>query len=306
MIFKPCTGVCESLSSYKESQLAELLYKTYLNMFQNEGHGRNFSMMNIDDPVRDMNKLSQPQYYRGSLAAFLNQVRSHTSIDWHLVIESFVSLVKNDRRLMIAENYMQELYAYLHLCGYYDASSIARLLDYTEHTVESKEFVQILRGWTSALNVLRVTLVVPRNKLLVFPSLFDLDLGFGTPNVHCSIRGSRGSHLDWAQNIFACVNLAFGRVVPHGDRNTQNFSVSIEQDNSGWSGSSPLTVSFWVPASIILWDPYTARLAFSFLSIPGTIYSYVQKLGMELKVFESLLNDRKHVFITQNAANLQE
>lgn len=303
---KPSMGDHETPLSFTESQLGGLLYKTYLNMFQNEDWQRSFSDMGNGDPMRVINKLAQPRYHRGSLAAFLNQVRYQVSTDWSLVMESFVNFVKNDRRLLIGANYLQELYVYLHLFDLYRAPSIARPLQLAEDNLASQTLARNLRAWASVPSILRITLIVPRNKLSIFPSLYTFKSGFGTPNVHCSITAAAGhdSHLGSRQDIFGGVNLSFGQISCHGVRDAEDSAVSIEHDKSGWSGSSPLIVSFWAPTSLIMHDSDTATIAFALQATPAATHSYAKHLGTELKVFETLLTDRENVIITRNPANL--
>jgi hypothetical protein len=49
------------------------------------------------------------------------------------------------------------------------------------------------------------------------------------------------------QSIFAAVQLAFETVTTLGQRNSADFRVHVAEDKRGWTGSSPLIVSFYAP-----------------------------------------------------------
>ena len=90
-----------------------------------------------------------------------------------------------------------------------------------------------------------ITLKVPRTFLRACTEISYSELG--TPPVQCIVQSSsRVAGRPW-QNIFSAVQLAFGEGVTSGSRQSDDLRLIIREDGNGWTGDSPLFVSFCAP-----------------------------------------------------------
>ena len=279
---------------YESSQLAELLYKVYLRMFENEDVRQKFAQLRMDNATQALANLSLLRYHRWSFALFLKCVRSNVNTDWEHTMSNLLTLVENDENLLTGRNYLQELYAAIHMMGLYSVDSIQSPKDMFVSPLTNNRLFER----KDLPGLLQITLIVPRSNLALFTSLKD-KRQLGTPTVRCLIS-NRGRNV---QNNFAGVSLCFGTARTHGQRNTSEFSVTVEEDTSGWLGESPLVVSFWVSAFTLLQDGLSGRIAFGLQSTPQATVQYVHKLGLELKVYETNLDDVEHVYISDLPPN---
>ncbi|KAI9765704.1 MAG: hypothetical protein M1839_005399 [Geoglossum umbratile] len=139
-------------------------------------------------------------------------------------------------------------------------------------------------------------------KLKVFTDLEPRELG--TPAVHCMLGSSRAtSGIGW-QNLFAAVQLCFGDVKTSELRNSDNFEIAIAEDKNGWSGRSPLVVSFLAPTWVVLQEPHSACVAFGIQATPMSTMAFAKTLNTEMKVYETILGDENNVHITKHRPNL--
>lgn len=100
---------------FESSELAELLYKCYLNMFQEEDVGRTFA--NLKTIGKKQLRQAPTPYHRGSFVALLKFLRSRNLMNWETTLNKVLALIEDDKHLLIGGNYYQELYSCLHLFG---------------------------------------------------------------------------------------------------------------------------------------------------------------------------------------------
>ncbi|KAJ2900036.1 hypothetical protein MKZ38_002689 [Zalerion maritima] len=278
----------------EEFGLARLLYRVYLKMFESENIAARLS----DISILGLQKCSLPRYHRASFASLLCFARSRVSAEWSKTVEILLSLIETGTTLLMSRNYIQELYLYLHLFGFYSVDTFRTPYNTTGSSVP----VGDLRDWTNMPAAVCVTFKVPRARLAVFT---DGDAGeVSIPPVHCVVQG--GSSLSpsntW-QNIFASVQLGFGEVSTRGKRHTDGFKISITEDPRGWYGNSPLIASFWAPTWMLLLKPQDAVIAFGIQSTPLTNPRFLDRLGLSLDVYETTLGDTQHVYFSKSPPN---
>lgn len=144
-------------------------------------------------------------------------------------------------------------------------------------------------------------MTVPRKTLGVFTSLESKNLG--TPNVHCILQSAVTSSSRPWQNIFAAVQLTFGRATTFNARNKEDFQINVAEDVSGWTGRSPLVVSFYAPTWAVLLEPWTTTIAFGIQSTPYSTLTFMKTLGVEMNVYAAKLVDEDNVYITKYLPN---
>jgi hypothetical protein len=293
-VTNPAQGSTAGLAlSYNEKDLAKILYKLYQEMFQHENVGRTFSNLNY----RTVMNNSLPLNTRGAFAAFLGFIKGRLVVNWIKMMNHLIELIQNDSTLLVGSIYFQELITQLHGFGVYSSAILHMGLS----SFDRGRILEGLESWTDMPPVLCVTLKVPRDKLKWFINIPLAELG--TPLVHASIgSGVTASGMGW-QNVFAMVHLSFGTVTTTGSRHTNDFEVHVIEDETGWAGTSPLTVSFYVPSYTLLIEPQKAIVSFGVQSTPLSTKQFMKTLGTMLNVYSTTLGDEENVFTSRTRPN---
>ena len=273
---------------FDPTSLATILYHIYLKMFENE----DVTQMMSNITTLKLSRLSLPSYQRASFVVFVSIIRTRISANWEKTVESLLSLIETNATHLMTKNYIQELYVWLHLPDVYSVDTLKCPLNRRSSDVKTKD----LRNWKDIPPVVCVTLKVPRERLAVFT---DGDVTKrGTPPVHCLIQGSSTAP-PW-QNIFGAIQMGFGQVESYGTPLSASFEVSVIEDKSAWSGTSPLLVSFYAPTWMLLLQPRTASVDFGIQSTPQSTQALIDRLGLQLIVYRTTLSDAEHVYISKN------
>ena len=276
---------------FDPSGLATILYQVYLKMFENE----DMMQMMSDITILKLQRFSTPTYQRASFVAFAAILRTRVDADWEKTFDLLLDLIETNVSHLMTKNYIQELYVWLHLLDVYSVGSLKSPLNPSGNDLKVKD----LRDWVNVPPVLCVTLEVPRERLKVFTGGDAITVG--TPPVHCVVQGSSNGR-PW-QNIFGAVQIGFGKVETYGTPFSASFEVGIIEDRSAWSGTSPLLVSFYAPAWMLLLQPRLASVEFGIQSTPQTTRAFIGSLGLRLTVYQTTLSDIEHVYISKNLPN---
>ena len=263
--------------------LAKILFQLYLNMFEREDASR--ALASINDV-----KAVYPHFHRASFAALLKMTMNRVNTDWPAMCDALMQLVSDDKKLLLGSNQRQELAIQLHLIG---INTEQWVLNQIRHVPELGDF----NAWTSLPPVVAVTLVVPREK---FTRLFEgsENRKVASPSLVGSLRATLVATNQW-HNMFGAVHIAFGNVKATGSRNDDKFAVSIQADSKGWSGSSPLIASWYVPTAALQVEPKSALVG---VCIPPTGHNsalYAPILGISMAVFETRMDNASAVYVTK-------
>ncbi|EED84255.1 predicted protein [Postia placenta Mad-698-R] len=265
--------------TFDSIQLGTLLYDIYHDLFEQED-ARHFWRLNQGNVMNAISKSNIIHYTRESFVLFLKLVRDRLFISrekWLEVMDRFMDLQSEDQTLRMDSCNLQDFHAHLHRHGMY---TLPFMLDEAPR-------VGRFADWRSVTALVRVILVIPREKLSV---LHDVSDKLGTPLLQCDIRG------EWSHNIFSSVHVAFGRAIPMGTK--ARPWVTFEADSEGWSGTSSLVASFTM-ASRYLTDiepPHQLRVTISVRSTPASSL-LTEKLGIMLIIHEARLMDESAVFV---------
>lgn len=276
---------------FDPSDLAYMLYKTYLSMFQHENHTALLSGgMNRDDLKRRLQNSQSQHYHRGSFANLLRVVKTTVAKDWGLVMDHLLGLLERDRTLMIGSNFLQELWVNLHDRGVYavDAPNFSVITNGRDRILGSAE-------WKSPPPSSYVTLQIPRSKIRIFTDCPASKLGIHILN--CCLLSEDHT---W-QNNFAVLQFAFGKVSTSGQRNGSNFKVHIDEDPQGWEGNSPLLVSFLTPSWML--EQSKTIVSLFLQSSPASLMKFSSALGIQMTVFSTSIADKANVFVTSDWPN---
>ncbi len=301
-----------SMIQFDPKQLARLLYKVYKYMFRNEDP----TSRSASTSIQDILESSLVWYHRASFAAFIRLVKTRVTCDWDATIDALMELIVVEDGAPLAMHYLQELFVYLHILDVFSVDAIREwhnrdsaifgpgsmyspILPDDSSTDEKWDD---LRDWKDVPPVVCVTLKVPRRYLTILTSMKRGERG--VPTVRCLIQGASSGGMDVWLNIFLACQLTFGDVTTSGNRHSGTFRVSIPEDRQGWSGTSALVASFYVPSSVLLEEPRRAEVALGIHGTPVSAANFIPKLGREMNIYETTLDNYSNVYITQYAPNL--
>ena len=278
-----------SRMSVNPFDLASILSRVYLNMFQNENMGLLLSEINL----QRLQNNSTPQYHRGSIAGFIALLKGRLLTDWNSAMKRFLDLVETDKSIMMSLNYIQELYLYLHMFGVFSASFMEPSF-YSE-----QKYLDIggSKGSNQPSSVLCITIKVPRAVLKPFKEIPRALLG--TPPLQIIFESSNKT---W-QNIFSVVQLAFGETVMSDAEQIDKSGLLIHTNGEGWMGTSSLSVSCYVPSWVVLMEPRTATVALGIKSTPQSSATFVRHFGLDLKIFRTTLGNKQNIHLARYAPN---
>ncbi|KAL4071259.1 hypothetical protein V8B97DRAFT_1962113 [Scleroderma yunnanense] len=270
-------------------QLARTLFGIYLKMFSDENISERLSMMGRSraEVLRRVQYSGLIHYTRRSFALLLAHIRKRVQCDWNEVIDIFERLVLEDDTLITGSNFYQEMAGQLHLAGF----TLRWMSPMTVRELRAREDPPILRDWRTVPQVVTVVLVVPRHAITKVQSeLSDA----GTPILQCETRVA-SSH-----SAFACISASFGKLEVSG--RGENKTVVITEDSTGVHGTSSMVVSFpALTTTLIHTSGGTVGLA-----VRSTLSTMplVQKLGLEMCLFKTLLTDERYVHILTKAPTI--
>lgn len=265
--------------TFDSIQLGTLLYDMYHDLFEQED-ARHFWRLNQGNIMKAISRSNMIHYTRESFVLFLKLVRDRLSISrerWIEVMDRFMDLQGEDQTLEMDSCNLQDFHSHLHRHGMYTHPLL----------VDEAPRIGRFADWHSVTSLVRVILVIPRDKLTVLDDASD---EIATPLLQCDIRG------DWSHNIFSSVHVAFGRAIKMGTK--AHPWVTFEADPEGWSGTSSLVASFTM-ASRYLTDIEPAHRLRVTVSVRSTHASVLltDKLGVALIVHEAKLMDETAVFV---------
>ncbi|KAF9052402.1 hypothetical protein BDZ89DRAFT_1098464 [Hymenopellis radicata] len=275
-VYDSCDDDASSPSAFQPRQLGRLLYDVYHTIFEQEDSMK-FHEMNKSNLLHAIAHSNLVHYSRETFVLLLRLVRSRLAIDeaqWKDVMARFFEFDEADRSMPMDTLNKHDL--------------CAQLYRYNLHTARhSFQFpprkIGRLAAWSSLPLLVRVILVVPREKLEVLKDS-------GTPPLLTYILGQV------TMNNFNSVHAFFGKVFPAG--NDSSPSVVLHRDVKGWQGEDPLLVSFLMPSVLLteLEAPQSMKIGLAVRSTPGTAL-LTKKLGLKLCVFEAPLMDKEHVYV---------
>jgi hypothetical protein len=276
---------CDKVIKFDESELACLLFQTYLSMFANEDPVKTLANNNLATYERN----SLPQYTRGSFAAFLHLIQGRVAVDWNKMMENFWMLAMGADSSLNESEFFQELHVQMHLLFGESLLPDPRMID-----ISKKKRSLGVASWKHQPTVVCLTFVVPRSCLEVFTVTDQDDTKPRLPFVMATVKSSKYPH----QHAFAITQLAFGKLSTSGARNSTDLQVHVAEDKRGWSGDSPLIIAFYVPTYLLLVEP-EAQVNFEIMSTPHTVKRYGKLGGGNLRVHSVKLLDEDSVYISK-------
>ena len=274
--------------TFEADDLARLLYRMYLEMFQGECRAKH-SAATSESPMRKR----YDHYTRASFSAILGLIKASERVQWGRFIGQLMDLLIDEGELDLAAYHAQSLFVHLHVFGLHSMPNYEPNIDgLMVHLKDSP-----LRDWQDLPSVLCVTLVVPRQKLAAFQDSLRPDIG--SPICHVMLQSPDGR-----QTVFSDLQLGFGHVQTSGVRYTGSLKVQIQADDKEWEGDAPLLVSTMIPTWVFLQYPdLSTEVIFQLKDTPAVLLNLSQELGKSLVLqLSTLASD--DVFVTQHRPHM--
>ncbi|KAF8204577.1 hypothetical protein BJ912DRAFT_1072320, partial [Pholiota molesta] len=262
-------------------ELAKFLFSLYLQMFANENLTMNFRNT---VPFRSIRPGSVVHYARASFVALLSLIKGHVKVDWTQTMDHLVDLISADRSLLMGTNNCQDLMCHFYLRHVHTLEGFTSAYLETVRTPRDR-----FHGWKDVPPVVCIVLKVPRHHLKPLEDMDPDDIK--TPML-------QGEMFPGAfHNIHSSIHLTFGDI--QGSVVEGESQVTIKEDPKGWSGSSSLIATFYVPSWTLTIAPTSTRVGLHIRNTPSTI-SLIPKLGMYLTIFSASLTDTAHVQVVRH------
>ncbi|KAF9534667.1 hypothetical protein CPB83DRAFT_802755 [Crepidotus variabilis] len=218
-------------------------------------------------------------YNRETFTEFLLLVRSRVQVDWTKTMEHFFAYKPPKRPLFDPD--FEEFVCGLHILGIYTSPKL------------QPSFVEALRpkstafhGWKEVPAVVTISFKVPRQ---AFEDIKNIDPM--TTSVPPTLLCRTSTFLE--DHDYSSIRLAFGQIIVTGEH--EDAVVRVQEDPTGWEGSSPVIVSFEVP-SWTLMD--STEVGIVSLLLSSMLVDTVSKRTPKSPIlFLSHMLDRDHVMI---------
>ncbi|KAH6847648.1 hypothetical protein B0I37DRAFT_431407 [Chaetomium sp. MPI-CAGE-AT-0009] len=157
--------------------------------------------------------------------------------------------------------------------------------------------------WSATLRAVAITVVVPPECWTRLKALADVRADQSTQPAleisgHLSTNNAGGQG-HRVTTVYSDLQISFGTPTTEGSRDHANFTVRVQEDEAGWNGTSPMIVSYYVPADFaeVLFGNGTVGIT----TIRLSTESAQLKQPMEIPKcdYETPLRDEDHVYITK-------
>ncbi|EDQ98981.1 uncharacterized protein LACBIDRAFT_318427 [Laccaria bicolor S238N-H82] len=266
---------------FDEHQLGTLLYDIYQSLFEQET-SKTFWAANQKNVYKAVGVSNLAHYSRESFVLLLQLIRRRlqpSEDSWTRVMDRFMSL-----QLAAWSIESMDTLHYQDFCGQLHRHGVYKAPFFHMPTPKIGRFSL----WDTVPGLVRIVLVVPREKLSVLKNSKPEEIG--SPPLQCDIFGMRN------HNIFTAVHVAFGRAIPMGTKSRPH--VIFEEDTSGWAGSSSLVASFVAPSWLLCAEPpEQLSIGFGVRNTPLACKTLIKTLGLTLRVFSAKLMDKTLVHV---------
>lgn len=261
---------------YAAEDFVEKLFATYLKMFSDESAS---FLLSLRDARNHWKAKQKVHYSRQSFVRFLQAIRSIGIIEtnWTQTLDIFATRLRTDATLPNGASYAQNLFADLHIWGIYSVDllrpgAVARVAGSKPAPFQT---------WENIPPVVCLVLKVPRKELKALETETRLT---GEPTIECETFYQSSSGHSSIRPVFGDISDVGGRKI-------------ITEDPRGFSGESPLIISFFVSSWILVKQPHELRVGLRAKATPEAVLCFAQKLGPELRVYSTNLLNRNNVFI---------
>ncbi|KAI1139177.1 hypothetical protein F5Y05DRAFT_412278 [Hypoxylon sp. FL0543] len=276
-----------AILSVEPHALAKAAFQVYTQLFDNEDP-TSLLTASREEAEENIRRHGYPLFHRGSFATLMRHVQTNTSTNWPSFWEQLLQMVDQDdqNQTTLRKLYRQDLGAQLHLHGLYTEP-------WLRAGVKSNPSLGGFNAWRNIPEVVCITVAVPRKQI---DNLYSTDLSkLNAPTLEGVLRSS--NPFGW-QNMFGNVHCAFGQVETKGNREAEDFSITVRQDPLGWQGESSLIASFHVPSGALQVEPRDAKVGLSIQNTAMNITTF-RHMQPTMTVYMTTLSDTSNVFVTK-------
>ncbi|KAF7310353.1 MYND-type domain-containing protein [Mycena chlorophos] len=265
--------------TWSATQLASCFYGIFRHIFQREDP---VHLTSLTSAARSkvLDTMQIVHHTRESFVLLLRTIWFRFKFPpetWNKVIETFLDAIRSGPPIALEMQHYNEVLTQLYVKGLYTDT----ILDQTRTT-------GIFREWAHVPLIVRVLLVVPRAK---FDAMTTLAHGGAPPVLQCYARGDAIT-----SNTFTAVRAVYGTVV--GEGTNRRPQIRIVEDPKGPLGSSPVVVSFAMPAGLFTLDiDRVTKICLAVRITPATIFAFNGKFGEYQVIFTGNVSNTNHVHV---------
>jgi hypothetical protein len=270
-------------AAFDPVQMGTLFYDMYCLLFEQERIDQ-YLKLNQENPTKAMSRSNLTHYTRGTFVLLLKLIRNHLTIPddhWEKVMDRFFSIQSENISMPFDADHFADVSGQLHRHG----------LAHTRSQPVQLPKTGVFAQWNNIPSTIRVILTIPRHALYALEKVVE---SMPTPLLQSDVWIGSQHH------IFSEIQAAFGRTVRIAPDSSR---VSFEQDDAGWHGVSPLSVSFLLRTHLLTNEHLmeSARVGFSVMRTPGAQAREIMA-GLDLHIFSTKLTDRSSVIVLPHSS----
>jgi hypothetical protein len=271
-----------SVPSFQPQGLAKLLFNIYRNMFMNERVATGSTPPTRDFPIH---------YHRGTYAALLELVKSRVQTDWNSMMGILVGIIEADQSLNFGCNFYQELLSQFYVRGVHCVPTMQPDANTFIFLPESQSST-IFEGWLHLSPLVCLILVIPKEKVKLLQKNMTSN-SLPKPTVQCEICNPDAVH-----DIYSSIQFVFGTISVKGKNS--GACAFLAEDKAGWSGSSSLIMSIWVPSISLALESSLMEISLSLWRLPATS---LDRANSPWVIFTTCLTNCNAVYIVSHRPN---
>lgn len=281
----------------KDEDVVNLIHKVYKTMFASEDPPGKV-ILSGEQQSNERRKSAYPAYHPGSLVAFFRSLLHVLDVPKAAVSQALLTTITQDSTSMLGSKFQPAFSLEMSRQGLCTLPEL-------QQGIQRGPSTPLFSQWSDIPEAVAVTMAIPAVhwKKVAKPAI-EVNRSF-TVQANLSGVGEDGPSL---HSIYSDVQVAFGTVSTAGDRQREDFTVTIDEDSAAWSGDSDLIATFVVPAESLLVDPRHTRVNLCLHKTPLTaamVSTHQQEIGNPglsepILIYETDLEDSDHVYITKN------
>lgn len=278
----------------KDDDLVNLIYKVYRTLFVSEDMMA-FLSLSKDRQTSMLLKHAYPKYHRGSLVAVIRRLLQTVDASQEAVCRGVLTEITEDSSLMMGAMFSQALSLEMSRQGLFALSGVRQDIQ--------PGSTSLFSNWSKIPDAVAVTISIPAVHWKRFANAaLEGNIGF---TVEGGIRGVQGGKSMW-DHIFSDVQVTFGTVSTTGDHQSEDFTVTVDEDAASWSGNSDMVATFSVPTAALLKDPRRTKASLRLHSGVVQVSYFKKKLQLgdperePMTIFETDLEDDGRVHVSKN------
>ena len=232
------------------AQLLDWLFAFQEKMFFHE------SLSPSEESHASQRERSRLHYTRGTLTMLLAHLVQRIVLDWDELLGRLMARMSEVDPILprtLSHASVLDLICQTHLLGLHHNGSLHPM--YPE--LHFNRYQGKFNSWGSLPSIVCVMVSVPRS---IFNALDDEQSGHN-PGISAAIGSHRASH-----HFISSVEAFHGSFVIEGMG--ENARAYINEDPRGWSGNSPVVMTFCVPTYVLAREPLVTQVRFSVIRTP--------------------------------------